>query len=177
MSSTERPAHLAVISDRDALVWVLRNSRIAFPQPRHASLLPGLKAGDVLYIYTTRQCFKNPHRDRGRVIGKVTATSDLTTNLDDPKVVNERPLPYELDIRIDSLAPFGSGPDLSDRVATMTSFPKPERWSAYMRRSLVPLSSKDAAMFTRLMRDHQGRLAENLDGYLKRAFINLEAAK
>ena len=100
MPSDQTP-HIAVISDRKALAWVLTNKRIAFPEPRLKLLFPAFKKGDVLYLYTTRGCFKNPKRDRGRIISKVVATSNMTTN-DDPIMIRDRPLPHELAIKIES---------------------------------------------------------------------------
>jgi hypothetical protein len=60
--------YLLVIGDREALGWILSAERMAFPDFRRAETR-SLKSGDRLLIYTTRGCFKNPTRDRGRIIG------------------------------------------------------------------------------------------------------------
>jgi hypothetical protein len=62
-------AYLMLIAERDALAWVIRSSRAAFPANRSTDAQQ-LSPGDVLLLYTTRGCYHNPSRDRGRVIGE-----------------------------------------------------------------------------------------------------------
>lgn len=173
--STPNEPHIAVIGDRKALAWVLTDQRIAFPEPRYKNLFPSLRKGDVLYLYTTRGCFKNPSRDRGRIIGKAVATTDMALN-DDPVAFRDRELPYELGIKIESLAPFGEGIDVSEHIDAMTSFPKPERWSVYLRRSLLAVTAKDAKLFDKLLKPHEGRLNDNIGEYQLRARIGVVGA-
>jgi len=59
---------LLVIGDRDALGWILAEQRMAFPTAQRAEVR-ALRIEDELFLYTTRGAFKNPTRDRGRVIG------------------------------------------------------------------------------------------------------------
>ena len=63
----EPGGHLLVIGEREALVWVLSEQRMAFPAHRAAEAV-ALAPGGLLLIYTTRGCFHNPTRDRGRVV-------------------------------------------------------------------------------------------------------------
>lgn len=160
--------HLAIIGDRQALGWVLKEQRLAFPEPRYHHIFPALKAGDQLYLYTTRGCYRNPGRDRGLVIGTATVMGDLERPLTS-RVVRDRELPLEVPVQIETLAPLGDGVNVADTVGNMTSFPKPESWSVYLRRSLYSLTEHDAALLDRKLRKHAGQHDANLDGYLVRA--------
>lgn len=163
--------HLAMIGDREALVWVLERQRVAFPQPRYYHIFPTLQPGDVLYLYTTRGCYRNPTRDRGMVIGAATVASAVTTS-ETPLTVGDRELPLEASIEIRALAPVDAGIDLAAQVAQLTSFPKPESWSVYLRRSLYPITEQDAQRFDRLLRPHTGRWEGLLSGYRRKAKVD-----
>jgi hypothetical protein len=52
-------SYLLVIGEREALAWVLRESRTAFPATRRAEV-DRLAVGDELFLLTTRGCFHNP---------------------------------------------------------------------------------------------------------------------
>src|SRR6202051_2908697 len=67
--------YLLVIGERDALAWVLTTQRMAVPDYRSREV-SALEPGDQLFLYTTRGCFHNPTRDRGRVVGVAKATTD-----------------------------------------------------------------------------------------------------
>lgn len=164
---------LAVIGDRRALGWVLTQGIVAFPEPRNR--LPAFEQGDSIYLYTTRGCFKNPTRDRSRIIGKAVAVTHLQVN-EDPVRFGDRSFPLEVRVRIDSLAPLGDGINFADLVPQLTSFPKPERWSVYLRRSAFLVTAKDARQFDRLLAPFEGQHLENLSGYQQRARIGVVAA-
>lgn len=157
-------AHLAVLGEREGIVWVLRNQRIAFPAPRYASRRPELRKGDIVYLYTTRGAFRNPTRDQGRVVGRAVVTRG-TEVLTEPVVLADREFPYEARIRVGALAPFGAGVPLRDYVARLECMPKPEKWFAYLRRSLVPLTEADAQLLEDLVSSVAGSRTENLGSY------------
>jgi hypothetical protein len=70
-----RGDYVLVIGDREPLAWILTESTMAFPESySHAS---GLKTGDRLFLYTTRGCFRNPTKDRSRVIGEVRVSREV----------------------------------------------------------------------------------------------------
>lgn len=160
----DRNLALAVVGDRRALAWVLTQSTVAFPEPR-SRILP-LRAGDSIYLYTTRGCFKNPTRDRSRIIGKTVALTDIQLN-DEPVRFGERNFPLEVRVRIESLAPAGRGIDFADLVPLLTSFAKPESWSVYLRRSTFSVTDADAQRFDKLLAPYEGKHLENLGGYQK----------
>lgn len=171
MSGSHSP-HLAVLGDRVALGWVLENQRIAFPEPRYRSQLRSFVTGDTLYLYTTRGCFKNPKRDRGRIIGLATVMDGMTASKT-PLVIRDRTMPYEAPVRIESLAPVGEGVEIAELADQLSCFPKRDRWSVYLRRSVVPLNATDARLIDRHLAPLTGTLAEHLVGYRDRARMGL----
>lgn len=160
---------LAVVGDRRALAWVLSNSTVAFPEPR--SRLVPFEKGDHIYLYTTRGCFGNPTRDRSRVIGKALALSSLKLN-DDAVTFGDRTFPLEVRMQIASLAPLDEGIDFAALIPELTSFPKPERWSVYLRRSSMPITKRDADRLDKLLAPFEGMLEENIDGYRRHARLD-----
>jgi hypothetical protein len=131
---------LLVIGDREPLAWILTDERMAFS---HVS--SRLANGDRLFLYTTRSCFHNPSRDRGRVIGEAVVASSVSL-LPMPVVFGDRSFPFGCDLRILGLVARGAGPELRDMVGRLHRFPDPRTWSARLRRVLVPLDSYDAAI-------------------------------
>jgi len=69
--------YLLLIADREPLAWIISEQRTAFGEHR-AREAEKLEPGDALLLYTTRGCFRNPTRDRGRVIGRATVTTPAT---------------------------------------------------------------------------------------------------
>src|SRR5215208_2046134 len=121
---------LPPISDREPLEWILREQRTAFPGYRHADASK-LETGDRIFLYTTRGCFRNPTRDRGRVIG-LARLQAIARDLEQPVVFGEREYSIGLPLEIELLAPRGHGVELAPLVSTMSSFPNKSAWSAYM---------------------------------------------
>lgn len=159
--------HLVLISDRDALAWVLSNARMAFASNRRRAA-EALRVGDNLLLYTTRGCFHNPTRDRGRVIGAATVGS-LVVQLQEPVVFGDREFAYGCDLLIEHLAPFGEGVVMAELVDELRLFPKPAAWSAVLRRSLVPLERQDAELLRRRLRNCAIEPSTALAGYLERS--------
>ena len=73
---------LLVIGDREPLAWILTQGMMAFPVYRSQTARQ-VSEGDRFFLYTTRGCFRNPTRDRGRVIGEATVTAPVRM-LDEP---------------------------------------------------------------------------------------------
>jgi hypothetical protein len=61
-------AYLLILEKREAVAWVLRESRMTFP-PTARREVSGLSVGDELFMLTTRGSWHNPTRDRTMVIG------------------------------------------------------------------------------------------------------------
>lgn len=136
-------SYLLVIGDREALGWILTSGRMAFPsagRPEVAALTPG----DELFLYTTRGCFKNPTRDRGRVIAQTKVSSTLE-HLARPMHFASREFPVGCTLEIGRLARMGDGLELAPLVDSLDAFTGlGSSWSTALRRPLVRLSEPDA---------------------------------
>jgi hypothetical protein len=104
-----------------------------------------LAVGDQLLMYTSRSCFHNPTRDRGRVIGRAAVTS-LAEPLVEPVAIAGRSYAVVCDLHIERLAPYRTGVELAPLVGMLDAFPDPRSWSAHLRQPLVRLSADDAAL-------------------------------
>jgi hypothetical protein len=139
---------LLPIADREPLAWILREQRTAFSENR-ARDAAALEVGDVLYLYTTRGCFRNPTRDRGRVIGRASVVSRVKRASRPPRF-GTRDYPWLVKFAIESLVPLHDGVELAPLVPRLRrTFPDPKTWSVRMRRALVPLEAGDAAKIER----------------------------
>ena len=141
---TDAPAgHLLLIGDREPLVWVLTEQRMAFPAHRESEARR-LAPGDLLLIYTTRGCFHNPTRDRGRVVGEATVARAIEP-LDEPVVFGAREYPIGCRLDVTGLTPWPQGVELAPLVPDLAVFPDPATWSARMPRTVMPLPAGDVA--------------------------------
>ncbi|GAB3168950.1 hypothetical protein GCM10027059_32860 [Myceligenerans halotolerans] len=140
-------SYLLIIGDREALGWILTESRTAFPSAGRREVAE-LREGDTLFLYTTRGCFKNPTRDRGRVIG-TTRVGGPVERLDEPVRFSEREFPVGCPIEIGALAYLGLGVDLAPLVEDLDAFGRTEHaWSIHLRRPLLRMSDDDAVLLT-----------------------------
>jgi hypothetical protein len=146
--------YILPIADRAPLAWILREQRTAFGEHR-AREAQALEFGDELFLYTTRGCFHNPTRDRGRVIGRAEVTTSATRAKRPPKF-GDRKYPYVVELEITSLAPLREGLELAPLIPELRrTFPDPKTWSVRMRRALVPIGPLEATV-----------LAYELDAYV-----------
>lgn len=131
-----------VIGDREGLGWILTTHRMAFSEPLRSEPRQ-LAPRDTLVLYTTRGCFKNPSRDRGRVIGEASVLT-APERSSDPLVIGDRTFPFMCDLRLTLLAPLGTGPDLAQHAAQLNALNASGRgWATRLRRPLVPLDEDD----------------------------------
>lgn len=135
-------SYLVILGDRDAIGWVLREQRMAFPATPRAEVA-ALAPGDRLFLYATRGAWRNPTRDRGRIIGTATARS-AARMLDQPVEIAGRTFVSGCALSIEQVVPYPGGLELQPLVARLAAFPKPQAWSVYLRRALVPLPQADA---------------------------------
>lgn len=135
---------LVPLGDRDAISWVLRERRMAFPRTR-IDAADRLEAGDRLLLYATRGAWRNPTRDRGRIIAYATVAGPVR-RFDDPLHLVGRDFHSGCRLRIEAVVPYPGGLELQPLVDRLEAFPKPEAWSVYLRRTLVPLSDADASL-------------------------------
>lgn len=137
-------SYLVVLGERDAIWWVLHEQRMAFPATPRAEVAR-LAPGDRLFLYTTRNAWRNPPRDRGRVIGVATAAT-AAHRLDQPIEIAERSFHSVCDLHIEGVVPYPGGLELRPLVERLDAFPKPHAWNIYLRRALVRLSDADRAI-------------------------------
>ena len=138
---------LLPIADREPLAWIVTEQRTAFPHRRRREA-EALDPGDQLFLYTTRGCFHNPTRDRGRVIGVATVTA-RSERLREPLRFAEREFTVGVPFRIERLAAQRQGVELAPLVKDLASFPNPRAWSVKLRRALVPLTETDGQLLLR----------------------------
>jgi hypothetical protein len=157
--------YLLPLADREPLAWILREQRTAFAEHR-AREAAALESGDVLFLYTTRGCFRNPTRDRGRVIGRAVVAAPTKRARRAP-TFGDRKYPYVVELSIESLAPFREGIELAPLVPKLRrTFPDPATWGIRMRRALVPLDPEDAEFLDRELPSVARPYPEHLDSYV-----------
>lgn len=157
-------SYLLIVGNRDALGWILTESRTAFPSARRAEVA-NLTKNDTLFLYTTRACFKNPTRDRGRVIGTARVASDIAT-LDQPVHFGEREFPVGCDLEIGPLAIFGEGVELRPLVESLDVFGRSSHaWTILLRRPLLHLPDEDATRLGDLLTGV--KTADTADAYIR----------
>jgi len=145
--------YLLVIGDREALGWVLTEQRMAFPDFRRAEVR-ALAVDDVLFLYTTRGCFGNPTRDRGRVIA-IGRVRSAVVELDEPVELANRRFPVGCDIEITEATAFSDGVELAPLVPELDAFTGAhDHWSVRLRRPLLRLTPRDADLLERRLAEH-----------------------
>jgi hypothetical protein len=155
--------YLLPIADREPLAWILAEQRTAFP-PWRAREAQDLEPGDRLLLYTTRGCFHNPTRDRGRIIGLATVTAS-SSRLRQPVRFGDREYTVGVPFSIERLTPRRQGVELAPLVPGLSSFPNPRGWSGRMRRALVPLEPEDADLLVRELERIASPYPDELAGY------------
>lgn len=143
-------SYLLVIADRTALAWIVAREKMAFGG-RSAAQAGKLEPGDKLFIYTTRGCFHNQARDRGRVVGEATVVSDLRTVVPPLRLIG-RTFERVCDLDIPALATPRAGVELAPLAATLDAFPSTRHWNLYLRRPLLQISDADASVLRRAIR-------------------------
>ncbi|MFC7762685.1 hypothetical protein ACFQY4_35045 [Catellatospora bangladeshensis] len=156
-------AYLAILSHRDAIRWVLAEQRMAFPSTPRAEVR-ALAAGDRLYLYATRGAMLNPTRDRGRIIATATATAAVRV-LDEPVSLAGRVFASGCPLTVEGVVLHPGGLELQPLVNQLAAFPKPDAWSAYMRRPLLGLAENDVALLDKHLTPMLVRREEALATY------------
>lgn len=163
----EAAHYLLILADRRAIAWVLESQRMAFPPTARAEVRD-LRPGDELFIYTTRGAYQNATRDRGRVVGRATALSEVEW-LPEAVKIGAREFPRGCDIKIHDLAPWGSGVELAPLLSRMEVFPVPQVWSSKLRRPMLRIPPADAALLREELSVWSTTREKALSGYLDRA--------
>ncbi|MGH9304663.1 MAG: hypothetical protein ACRDZ5_09660 [Acidimicrobiales bacterium] len=166
---------LLIIGDREPLAWILTERKMAFPS--HRSRDAGqLAKGDRLFLYTTRGCFHSPGRDRGRIIGEATVTSEIAT-LKEPVEFGEQSFPTGCSLDITGLVPRDEGPEMIELVDELHLFPSSnlKSWGVRLRRVLAPLDQHDARVLHTKLARVMRPLADARTAYLDKTRYALSA--
>jgi hypothetical protein len=155
--------YLLPIADREPLLWIVRTQQTALPAYR-ASEAASLQPGDRLLLYTTRGCFRNPTRDRGRVIA-IASVSERPRVRQPPVNFRGRDFTVGLRFRIERLAPMREGVELAPLVRQLATFPDPRSWSVRLRRALVPLVADDGDFLVRALEEVAAEYPQALNTY------------
>lgn len=161
--SSGQQTYLVLLAEREAVSWVLANQRMAFPASRAADARQ-LRVGDRLLLYTTRGCFHNPTRDRGRIIAEASV-AQAAREPSDPLELIGRTFTLEVGLQIASAAPIHRGVVLSELVERLDVFPNKAAWSARMRRTTLKLGRRDSVLLLAELRPLLIPLSEALSGY------------
>jgi hypothetical protein len=137
---------------------------MAFPAHRAAEAR-ALPLGHRLFLYTTRGCFHNPTRDRGRIIGSATIES-RACDLAEPVHLADRAFTVGCRLAIPKLVPRGTGIELAPLVQNLATFQKKHAWSARMRQTLVPVAAEDIPLLDQLLSPLLVPRRRALDSYL-----------
>ncbi|MBE1586763.1 hypothetical protein ACFPOI_51355 [Nonomuraea angiospora] len=139
-------SYLLILGEREAVAWVLRESRMAFP-PRSRREVAKLKVGDDMLIVTTRGCWHDPKRDRTRVIGLAEATTSVVA-YDEPVKIAGRDFTRGCELNIEMLAPYLTGIELVPLIPQLDAFPDKREgvWPIRLRRPLLEISNADAQL-------------------------------
>src|SRR4051812_16436304 len=107
---------------------------MAFP-PHRAPLAERLAVGHRLFLYTSRSCFYNPTRDRGRVIGeaRVASRAELLTQ---PVEIAGRLFTHGCELTIEALVARGLGPELVPMHDRLRAFAGSDGWAVRLRTPL-----------------------------------------
>lgn len=141
--------YLLVIGNREALGWLLTEQRMAFRSLQREVRV--LAPGDHLLLYTTRGCFGNPGRDRGRVIASGRAIS-AATPLEQAVEVAGRSFPFGCEVEFKTATAWPKGVEFAPLVPNLELFDgASNHWSFRMRRPLVALPSHDAYRMDQLL--------------------------
>jgi hypothetical protein len=160
--------YLLILSEREAVAWVLRTSRMAFPATRRAEV-ERLKVGDRLLLLTTRGCWHNPTRDRTRVIGLAEVTSSVRF-YDEPVTIAGRDFTRGCGLRLESVTPYRTGVELAPLVPELEVFPdtRPGAWAVRIRRPLVQLGPADVELLTRELGKIAGAPEDHVPEYVEK---------
>ncbi|MEV6986151.1 hypothetical protein AB0M95_33500 [Sphaerisporangium sp. NPDC051017] len=159
-------SYLLILGEREAVAWVLREGRMAFP-PTSRSEVGKLKVGDELFILTTRGCWHNPTRDRTRVIGTAKVLSDVVA-YEEPVTIAGRDFTRGCEIKVEQLTPYLTGVELVPLVPQLETFPdkRAGAWSIRLRRPLLEITEADARLLRDALSTMSGEPADVLPGYL-----------
>ncbi|WP_051180056.1 hypothetical protein [Nocardia concava] len=163
---TPPATYLLILGEREAVAWVLRESRMAFPAT-HRAEVNRLRIGDRLLVLTTRGCWHNPTRDRTRVIGSAEVTTPVLP-YEKPLNIAGRDFTRSCEIDIHQLSPYLTGVELVPLVPQLRCFPdkRAGAWSLRLRRPLLQIDDSDDVCIRNKLNEMSGRPIDLIPEYL-----------
>lgn len=155
--------YIAVLSNCDAMAWVVQERRMAFP-PRRLAEVRQLLLGDRVFLYATRGAFNNPRHDRGRIFGEAEIITPVTL-LERPVEIGGRRFTRGCGLELCSLAPMREGVELAPLVSELSVFPDDDSWGVRLRRSLLRIASSDATILRTALQDSAIQPATVIETY------------
>ena len=157
---------MLVLGEREAIRWVLLNEQMAFPATPRPEV-SALRVGDELVLLTTRSAYHNPTRDRTRIIGTATVLSKVA-QANPPVEIAGRIFMSTCKIRVETLVPCLSGPEVGPLVPRIEALRGHTNWGMQLRRPLVPLTASDVTLLEGELQGHLGDYNRALESYSKR---------
>ena len=157
--------YLLVLADGVAVRWVLENSQFAFTAASQTKS-KRLEVGDTLFLVTTRRCWGNPDQDTTRIIGISTVTGPVN-DYREPVRISQREFVCGCPLTIQTLAPIGSGADLSALAPQLETFGGSTNYGIRLRNTLVRLSSDDALAIRDRLAQSAGDPADYIPEYVR----------
>ena len=155
--------YIVVLSNCDAIAWVVQERRLAFP-PRRIADARQLAPGDRVFLYATRGAFKNSRHDRGRIFGEAEITTPVTV-LEHPVEIAGREFTRGCGLKLCSLAPMRDGTELAPLVSELSVFPDQDAWGVRLRRSLLRIASSDATILRTALQGSANQPATTIETY------------
>ena len=125
-----------------------------------------LEIGDELLLYTTRGCFRNQKRDRGRLMGRARVASRVVS-LPEPVIFGDREFAYGCDLELMGIAPLRQGIELAALADSLQLFSSTRTWGTKLRRSLVPLTVPDAKLLQRELAPVLEPVEQHINSYVE----------
>lgn len=138
-ASPDEGAWLWVLTNGEALEWVLNHGQMGFGQSAE-SRARRIKKGDRALLYLGKTSTGDRAPDRGRV---VAAASIRSRPIRDPVVIAGRAYELSCDFRVEYQARQGSGPELKKFVEELEFIRIPQHYGGHLQNSPVELSCSD----------------------------------
>lgn len=163
-------AYLLVLGEREAILWVLLNERMAFAaRPRRE--VSALQPGDELFLLTTRNAYHSPNKGRTRVIGTATVQSKVT-QLNPQVEISGRTFASGCQIKLETLAPYSTGPEIGPLAPQLHALRGQKNWGMLLRRPPIPIDDSDVILLKRELQSHLRPLDESLLTYSSRIKVS-----
>jgi hypothetical protein len=106
-----------------------------------------LQPDDRLLLYASKRALGNLGRKSGLLVGEATVSAEVR-QVRQPVTVGAVRYRHIVAFSLERLAPLGEGVALSAHLDDLELFPDPRNWTSQIRRTVVPLSERDASFLS-----------------------------